>query len=259
MRNPTPVISSTKTPDSGSYSRPASTLRPFTGRYENRCSSTARLPAGRPPRAKKYVRPSTNATPMLSTPRTCPQRLARRPRTSRTAALTSGIATSSHTLDNTADPSVLQQVRVVDACRAPRPEDGHDDGQPDDDLGRGHHHDEERHDLPVQAAVDAAERDEREVRRVQHQLDAHEQHDRVAPDQHTDRADGEQHTGQDDVVVRVHGHSSVPFRAASAAVSSRTGRIFEMLRSAGAPSGSRAGVATESDVANTPGPGLGAG
>src|SRR5438094_644471 len=189
----TSVISSTNTADSGSKSSPTSIFRPPTGRYWNRSTEIARSPE-RPRSAKNSTRPMTNDAPTLAQPSRWPQRSARRPRTSRIPALTSGIAISSHRA--TGYPLILQQVRVVDAGRAPSPEDRHDDGEADDDLGRRHDHHEEGHDLAVQGPVDAAERDEREVRRVQHQLDAHEQDDRVAPDEHADRADGEQRPGQ---------------------------------------------------------------
>src|SRR3954451_2663676 len=214
-----------------------------------------------------------NATPILATPSRCPHLSARRPSSNRIAELASGIAMSSQKLDSTpvgsakltasanvcvtSALSVLQQVRVVDARGASSPEDRHDDRKPAHDLGGRHDHDEERHDLTVEGAVDTAERDECEVRGVEHQLDAHEQHDGVAADEYADGTDGEQHGSQNNVVASAH--CSVPFGADSAEVSSRVGRIFEMLRSAGLPSGSTAGVATESDVANTPGPGFGAG
>ena len=45
----------------------------------------------------------------------------------------------------------------------------------------------------------AGEGDEGEVDGVEHQLDAHEHHQRVAPDQQADGADGEQHGGQHEV------------------------------------------------------------
>ena len=46
--------------------------------------------------------------------------------------------------------SELEQARVVDRGRPASAEDGHQDRQADDDLGGGHDHDEERHDLPVE-------------------------------------------------------------------------------------------------------------
>ena len=122
----------------------------------------------------------------------------RLPTSSSTAADTSGRATSSQAAlwmpcaVVTVGPSVLQEVGVVHRRRPPGSEDGHDDRETHDDLGGGDHHDEERHDLAVQGAVDARERDQGEVDRVEHQLDAHEHHDRVLAHEHADRADREQ-------------------------------------------------------------------
>src|SRR5215831_12838325 len=106
-------------------------------------------------------------TPTLPTPSTCPHLSERRPSASRSRPLTSGIAASSQNerstpvaeVYSTASnacicPSVLQKVRVVDARGASRTEDRHDDGQADHDFGGGDDHNEERHDLPVQGAVD---------------------------------------------------------------------------------------------------------
>src|SRR5688500_13973546 len=71
---------------------------------------------------------------------------------------------------------------------------GHGDDQPesDDDLGRRDGHHRERKDLPVERVVLARERDEREVRRVQHQLQREEDDERVAAEEHSERADGEE-------------------------------------------------------------------
>ena len=46
-----------------------------------------------------------------------------------------------------------------------------DEAQPDDDLGRGNRHHGEREDLPVERSVLAGKGDQREVGRVQHQLE----------------------------------------------------------------------------------------
>src|SRR5690606_6965599 len=64
--------------------------------------------------------------------------------------------------------SVLQQAGVVDGCRAASAEYRHDDRQPHHDLGRGHDHHEERHELAVQRPGLVRERDERQVGGVQH-------------------------------------------------------------------------------------------
>src|SRR6478735_8623724 len=111
--------------------------------------------------------------------------------------------------------SVLQQARVVDRGRATGAEDGHDDRQPDHDLRGGDHHHEEGGHLAVEVAVDAGEGDQREVRGVQHQLDAHEHHDRVAAGEHADAADREQDRGQNQERCRAHASSPSSVRVVS--------------------------------------------
>ena len=100
----------------------------------------------------------------------------------------------------TSAPSVLQQAGVVDRGRASGAEDGHDDREPDHDLGSSHHHHEEGGDLAVEVAVLLGEGDEREVAGVEHQLDAHEHHDGVAAGEDTHAADREEDRGEDDVL-----------------------------------------------------------
>src|SRR6185295_3118382 len=167
----------------------------------------------------------------MATPSRWPQRLVRRPPSSSTTAPNSGKASSSHdsfsapvaaTVCNVVIPSVLQQVGVVHRRGPARPEDRHQDREADDDLRGRHHHHEERDDLPVQVPVHPGERDEREVARVQHQLDAHEHDDGVAPHEHADAADHEQDHGQGHVVDRAHDSASV---VADAGSSGRTGGV----------------------------------
>src|SRR4051794_10479463 len=142
--------------------------------------------------------PITKATSTVPVPSRWPQRSVRRPPSSSTAAPASGSAMSSQValsspLTGTVSMcpespirSVLQQVDVVDGGGAAGPVDRHDDRQADDDLGRGDHHDEERDELAVEGAAGPGEDDQGQVHRVEHQLDAHEDDDRVAPDQHPD-------------------------------------------------------------------------
>ena len=71
---------------------------------------------------------------------------------------------------------------------------GHRDDQaePDDDLGGRDGHHGQREDLAVTASVEAGERDQGEVRAVEHELER-EQHDqRAAADQHAERSREEQ-------------------------------------------------------------------
>src|SRR4051812_26767068 len=178
----------------------------------------------------------TNDPTGSAVPSRWPHRSVNLPPTSRIAAPASGSAITSHISANTpsadaglttgtAPPSwnayisarllVLQQAGVVDGGRAPGPEDGHDDREPDDDLGGGHHHHEERRDLAVEVAVLPGEGDQRQVGGVEHQLHAHEDHDRVAPGQDPDAADREEDAREDD--VRHHVHAFSPPGAAGAA------------------------------------------
>ena len=88
----------------------------------------------------------------------------------------------------------------------------HRDDQPeaDDDLGGGDGHHGEREDLAVDAAVQARERDQGEVRGVEHDLER-EQHDqRAAPQEHARRADREEDRGDDEVPGDVRAVTSAP-------------------------------------------------
>ena len=71
-------------------------------------------------------------------------------------------------------------------------------------LSGSNDHHEEGHHLPVQGAIDACKSDEGKVRGVEHQLDTHEHHDGVAPEQHSKCADAKQCSREVDVVHRVH-------------------------------------------------------
>src|SRR2546421_5437105 len=66
------------------------------------------------------------------------------------------------------------QAEIVHGEAVAQPEDGDDDGQPHRNLGGRHRHHEEHDGLAVGCAQPVAERDEGDVRRVQHQLDRHE-------------------------------------------------------------------------------------
>src|ERR1022692_4131126 len=87
--------------------------------------------------------------------------------------------------------SILQQAGVVNRRRPAGAEDRGQNGEANDDLsGRDDHHEEGDY-LAVQAAVQPRERDKREVDRVQHELDAHEDHEGVPAHQHPYATDHE--------------------------------------------------------------------
>src|SRR5215212_7582175 len=103
---------------------------------------------------------STKSATTEAVPSRWPHRSVRRPPSSSTAAPASGRAMSSQEalssplagtvsmVGRSSIRSVLQQVDVVDGGGAAGPVDAHDDRQPDDDLGGGDDHDEERDQLP---------------------------------------------------------------------------------------------------------------
>src|SRR4051794_17162402 len=217
---PTPVISRTKTADRGSNKIPAWTSRDPLLMKVNRWRPTDRW--SRPASCTVQNRRITNATITVRVPSRWPQRSVRRPPSSSTAAPARGSAMSSQealrspvagTVSMVREVpvrSVLQQVDVVDGGGAAGPVDAHDDRQPDHDLGRGDDHDEERDELAVDRARGPGEGDQGQVHRVEHQLDAHEHDDRVAPHQHADGADGEQDRGQHQVVGDGHRGAASP-------------------------------------------------
>src|ERR1019366_2749893 len=166
----------------------------------------------------------------------------------------------------TESSSVLQQAGIVDRSRPAGTEHGDDDRKPDDHFGGRHNHDEERHDLAVQVAVDARERDESEVACVEHEFDAHEHHDGVTAQEHTECPDREQDRGQVEVVRRAHDclfPDGGPPSSAGCGLRPRSRRNSSTaggtLNSDGLPSGSNAGVSTALCRAYTPGPGNGVG
>src|SRR3984893_18268077 len=171
MSEPTPVISSTKHIDSGSSSAPKFTCRPPTGTQENPATCSARCSLSR----LKTSVDSTTPTPNAPTGR-CAARPTAAPRHQTAAGPTAATPVV---------PSVLQQTGIVDRGRPAGTEDRHDDRQADHDLACGDHHREEGHHLTVELTVHPGERDERQIRGIEHQLDTHEHHDRVAPQQDT--------------------------------------------------------------------------
>src|SRR5947209_5623348 len=202
IKDPTPVISSTKQIDNWSICIPKSTCRPLTGIQVNRLWLMVRASPWRPSISASSDTPTPNDASAVRQPSQGPHRSVRLPPTSRIAAPAAGNATSSQV--KCVIPSALEQVGVVDRSRFAGTENRHDDGQPDHHLARGDDHREEGNHLTVEVTVQPGEGDERQVYRVEHQLDAHEHDDRVAPQQHTRSADGEQQCGEVQVVLRVH-------------------------------------------------------
>ena len=110
---------------------------------------------------------------------------------------------SPHSVDRSTRVTRHPQLgEVVGGGAGAAAEDGHDDAEADDRLGGGDDEDEEHGRLSVDVAEAPRQGDEAEVDGVEHQLDAHEQHERVAAHEHADRADAEQHGAEHEVPRR---------------------------------------------------------
>src|SRR5262245_14463996 len=96
-----------------------------------------------------------------------------------------------------------EEVDLVDVGRALETEQGDDDREPRRGFRGGERHDEEDVDLGLGSAGLARERDEGQVRGVEHELDAHQNRDRAATHQDTDDADREEHGGEEEDEARV--------------------------------------------------------
>src|SRR5581483_10635145 len=92
-----------------------------------------------------------------------------------------------------------EQADVVGGGALAPPEDRHDQRQADHDLGRRHHQGEEHEDLPADVVEHTGEGDEGQVHGVEHQFDAHEHDQGVAPDEQADGADAEDDGGEGQV------------------------------------------------------------
>src|SRR5205807_5431988 len=92
--------------------------------------------------------------------------------------------------------SALQLGQVVDILQLAELEDVHEDAEADHGFSRGDSQRHQREQLAVEVLQLPAEGDQRQVDRVQQQLDADQDHQRVAADQDADRADAEEQRGE---------------------------------------------------------------
>src|SRR3954451_8727489 len=165
----------------GSVRNPMSTRSAPAGNHVNRLTVLVRASSGRDSIAMNITTDQANARASIEVASQpafgSPMRL---PSSRRTAAPSSGSAGTIHTRSSrsralTEAPrvgtrSAPQQVDVVGGRAAPAPpEDGHDDGEPDRDLGGGDHEHEEDDRLTADVVERLGERDEREVGGVEHE------------------------------------------------------------------------------------------
>src|SRR5215831_6815966 len=87
--------------------------------------------------------------------------------------------------------SPLQLPQLVHVDRQVAAVDRHDHAEPDADLAGGDDHHDDRQDLPVAVPPHAREGDQSEVRPVEHQLQAKQHDQRIAPRHHAEGAGAE--------------------------------------------------------------------
>src|SRR3954451_24476897 len=81
------------------------------------------------------------------------------------------------------------------------PEERDDQREADRRFGGGDGHDEKGDDLPVDRPAIPPDGDERDVHRVEHDLDREQDRDQVAAQEHAGGANRKEHPGQDQVFV----------------------------------------------------------
>src|SRR5262249_18302200 len=105
-----------------------------------------------------------------------------------------------------------ERVRVE---RLAMPEQRDDDREAHGRFRRGHGHDEEHDDLPLDRAEVPADGHERQVDGVEHDLDRQEDRDQVAPEEDAGRAGGEEDGREHEEVVE-RGHHRFRFASVTA-------------------------------------------
>src|SRR6185437_8425971 len=103
----------------------------------------------------------------------------------------SGRANSNGVSDSTSGLP-LHRIEIVHVDLLARAEDGDDDRQAHDDLSGGNAQHQEDEDPTIHGVQRAGKRHERQVHRVEHQFDRHEDHQPVAPTEDADDAEREE-------------------------------------------------------------------
>src|SRR5690348_9502639 len=124
--------------------------------------------------------------------------------------------------------SALQQVHVVHLDRVAPAVERDDQGEAHGDFRGGVSHHQEGDGVAAHGAAVAGQGDEVQVGGVEHELDAHEDHQRVAADEHARDADGEQQEGDEEDRVRGSHQTRSDF-ARTMAPTSATSRITDRI------------------------------
>ena len=104
------------------------------------------------------------------------------------------------TIDGSLSPLPFEEINLGDIDRFPVSENGDDDRQTDGYLCGSNGHYKKHEYLTVALPQLAGERHKREVDRIQHQLDAHEDHDRVSACKNTNNPDSKEDGAQNEII-----------------------------------------------------------
>jgi len=108
----------------------------------------------------------------------------------------------------------------------------HEEREAHSHLGCSDGDDEEYHHLAIEVVVVSREGHQREVGRIEHQFETHEDHEEVAARDHAQQTQAEEQRADDQVVVKSGSHRKVGFRWDALGL----GRIWDPENFNGGPS-----------------------
>src|SRR5579885_2500827 len=200
MSKPTPVTTSSITAESASNRRPMLTLRlpVWSVQLQSVVSLNGVMALVK---VTKLTSAHTNAAAIKPQPSqlinsVCSWRLKRR-RLPITRNPSSGSSSTSGVKSQTCIASPPHGISLVYSNVAPRAEDRNDNRQPHHHFSSSHRQDEKDENPAIYRIQIAGKGHKREVHSVEHQLNRHEDNQRVAPHQHAHDANCKQHRADD--------------------------------------------------------------
>jgi hypothetical protein len=110
--------------------------------------------------------------------------------------------------------SPFQHIDIIDIDGITVPVKGNHQSQPNGSFRRSHRHDEEHENLSVKILQVVRQGNKRQVNRVQHQFDAHEDDNGIPPCQDAVGPHGKQDGGNTHVVINANHYMSPVIRSA---------------------------------------------
>src|SRR5207245_2979219 len=223
MRNPTPVTTSVSAPESRSNENAMSTRSEPAENQLNQSSWKRGACSPRPMNARSPMR-NESRTDASATAYTQPLGSHFPTSPQMAAPIRGSRGTRCSQVTSTLRLLELERVELVDVDGGAAAEDGDDDGEAHRGLrGGGGDHEEHRRVAREKAAHrrvghqwEAGDREEGQIHGIEHQLDAHEDDDRVSPQHDAGGAEREQHRRQHEIMLRLVGRKEAHEIAPSA-------------------------------------------